>query len=188
MLKASFNLPNGTLVTIEGIPEDVRNLLDYYSNSHLLPESKPPKDKPSTKHPQQDATPNISKGVTPDTLAQVVNLIKSCPEAEAIEEFILDKEKSSEANRVLLPLYIIHEYLDNAFDLTTVEISKITTDLGPNVKVRRQNVLRALARSSASKYVLGDKTREIGTATRYKLNDRGVQYIKSILANEPPKK
>ena len=183
MVKASFNLPNGTLVTIEGIPEDVRNLLDHFSNSHL-PKLKQPKRKTATKRSRQVATPTISNGVTVDTLAQVVNLIKSCPEAEAIEKYILNKAKSKEASRVLLPLYIIHEYLDNAFDLTTVEINKITTDLGPNVKVRRQNVLRALTRSSASNYVLGDKTRKIGTATRYKLNDRGVQYIKSVLANE----
>ncbi len=182
MVKASFTLPNGTLVTIEGEPEDVRNLLDYYNNSQPA-EEKVAKRKPFIKPLQQNTMPTVSKGVTPDTLAHVVNLIKSCPEAEAIEKYILGK--SNEANRVLLPLYIIHEYFENEFDLTTVEISKITTDLGPKVKVRRQNALRALARFSASKYVLGDKTRRVGTATRYKLNDRGVQYIKTILANEP---
>src|SRR5450759_4862330 len=108
MLKASFQLPNGTLVTIEGVPEDIRNLLDHYSSFHPT-ESKLPKPRSSSNNPPQDALPTGSKGVAPDTLSQVVNLIKSCPEAEAIKKYILNKEKSKEADRVMLPLYIVHE-------------------------------------------------------------------------------
>jgi len=186
MIKAAFNLPNGTLVTIEGTQEEVKDLLDHYSGSSLVEQSILDKQKITAKTPKKEAKSNISSEVTTDTLNQIVNCVKSCPEADAIEKYVLNKEISSEANRALLPLYIIHEYLNNAFGITTVEISKITTDLGPKIKISRQNVLRALARSSASKYVLGDKTRKVGTATRYTLNARGVKYIKSILANEKP--
>jgi hypothetical protein len=188
MLKTSFNLPNGTLVTIEGEPEDIKDLLDHYSGFASSESFSSTKQKAAVKSPKKETKPSTSSDITAETLTQIINLIKSCPEAEEIEKYILDKEKSSEANRALLPLYIIHEYLDNKFGITTVEIGKITADLGPKIKISRQNVLRALVRSSASKYVLGDKTRKAGTGTRYTLNDRGVKYIKSILANEKPEK
>jgi hypothetical protein len=187
MLKASFTLPNGTLVTIEGAQDDVKDLLDYYNDSYPINSPRSAKNINFIKPPKPIGELVIPE-TPPDVLTQVVNLIKSCKDAEAIEKYILDKEKSNEANRVLLPLYIVHEYLGNAFGLTTVEISKITTDLGPKVKINRQNALRALARSSASKYVLGDKTRKVGTATKYTLNDRGVEYIKSILQGGKPDK
>jgi len=181
MIKATFSLPNGTVVTIEGLRDDVQNLLDYYSNAHPR-HSIPPKreSKTVTKPPHKAAKPESSADVSPDTLIEIVNLIRSCPEAEAIEKNILEA-KSSEGIRVLLPLYIVHEYLDNSFGLTTVEIGAITTELGDKMKVRRQNVLRAV-KGSASKYVLGDRARKTGTGTRYTLSDRGVQHIKSILA------
>jgi hypothetical protein len=179
MIKATFSLPNGTIVTIEGVQGDVQNLLDYYNNTYPS-ETIPPKRgvkkiiMPTQKTIKPDAT-NIS----PDTLTKIVNLIRSCPEAEAIEKNILEA-KSSEAVRVLLPLYIVHEYIENSFGLTTVEIGEITAELGNKVKVRRQNVLRAV-KYSASKYILGDRARKVGTGTRYTLSERGVQYIKLIL-------
>ena len=179
MIKATFSLPNGTVVTIEGTQGDVQNLLDYYSGTH-------PGDGIQPKHESKrvvKATPKTVKSetseITPDTLIEIVNLIRSCPEAEAIEKNILEA-KSSEAVRVLLPLYIVHEYFGNSFGLTTVEIGDITAELGSKVKVRRQNVLRAV-KFSGSKYVLGDRARKVGTGTRYTLSERGAQYIKSIL-------
>jgi hypothetical protein len=169
------------LVTVEGLRKDVQNLLDYYSNTHP---SNPisPKDqrKIVTKPAHKAAEFESSADISPDTLIKIVNLIRSCPEADVIEKNILEA-KSSEAVRVLLPLYIVHEYLENSFGLTTVEIGAITAELGNKVKVRRQNVLRAV-KYSASKYVLGDRARKVGTGTRYTLSERGVQHIKSILA------
>jgi hypothetical protein len=181
MIKATFSLPNGTFVTIEGLREDVQNLLDYYSNAHPN-DSIPPKheSKIVTKAVRKAAKLESSGEISPDTQIKIVNLIRSCQEAEAIEKNILEA-KSSEAVRVLLPLYIVHEYLENPFGLTTVEIGAITVELGSKVKVRRQNVLRAV-KYSASKYVLSDRARKVGTGTRYTLSERGVQYIKSILA------
>jgi len=181
MIKTTFSLPNGTLVTVEGLQEDVQNLLDYYSNAHPS-HLNPPKheNKTGNKPAHKAAKPESSADISPDTQIKIINLIRSCKEAEAIEKNILEA-KSSEAVRVLLPLYVVHEYLENSFGLTTVEIGAITAELGNKVNVRRQNVLRAL-KSSASKYVLGDRARKAGIGTRYTLSDRGVQYIKSILA------
>ena len=183
MIKATFSLSNGTLVTVEGLRADVQDLLDYYSNAHPS-HSIPPKQesKMVTKSVHKATKSESSADISPDTQTKIVNLIRSCPEAEIIEKNILEA-KSSEAVRVLLPLYIIHEYLENSFGLTTVEIGAITAELGSKVKVQRQNVLRAV-KYSASKYVLGDRARKVGTGTRYTLSERGVQYIRAILAGK----
>lgn len=184
MLKASFTLPNGTIVAVEGSPDEVKGLLDYYSSGATIHPRKAPL--PKTPKSENRKAPPPAAEATPDKLAQIVNLIKTCPEADSIEQNILSK--SNEANRAILPLYIIHQHLDNAFGLTTIEISKVTAELGPKVRIKRQNVLRALARSSASKYVLSDTTSKVGTASRYTLNDRGVKHIKLVLAGEPKQK
>jgi hypothetical protein len=176
MPKASFTLPNGTTVTIEGTPRDVQNLLAFYGGN---PEKKERSNQKPRGHTGRKK-PAAEKKISPAKIAQIVNQIKSCPEAEAIEKNIL--AKTHEANRVLLPIYIVHEYMDNAFGLTTIDISKVTAELGARVRVSRQAALRALVRSPASRFVLTDKARQRGTATRYTLDERGVQYMKAVIA------
>jgi hypothetical protein len=109
-------------------------------------------------------------------LVDIVNLVKTCEEAEAIEKQILDT--NSEVNRALLPLYINHKYLNDNFSLKTTQIAKITKDLG--IPVTRQNALRALKYKGA-KYVMSDDVRKPGQATFYRLNRRGIQYMRSII-------
>jgi hypothetical protein len=177
----SLELPRGTSITFEGTPEEVENLLDNTQHSGDSSQSSIPKPSKNGRIPsseKQELSSNSSQ-VMPDIL-QIVNIAKSCPEAEAIEKKILEN-KPSETDRVLLPLYIVHEYLDNAYGLTTVEIEAITTELGSSAKINRQNSLRALTKKQAAKYVTADKLRKPGTGTRYALNDRGVDYMKAIL-------
>jgi hypothetical protein len=119
------------------------------------------------------SNPIVQKDTSKDiNLIQIANTIKTCEQAEAIDDYILDKP--NEANRVLLPLFIVYEYFDNAFGLTTSEISKVTIELG--VKVSRQNCLRAL-KFTAKSYVLKD-----GNPPRYTLNRRGLAFIRSVLS------
>ena len=179
MTKASFTLPNGTVVTLDGTPAEVRRLLEFYGG-------KPEQEKAAGRTRTAKAghkKPSAEKKISPSRIAHIVNQIRSCPEAEAIEANIL--EKTHEANRVLLPLYVIHEYLGNAFGITTIEISRVTAELGARVRVSRQAALRALVRSPASRYVLEDKARRRGIATRYTLDERGVQYMKSVISGMP---
>lgn len=178
MPKASFTLPNGTVVSIDGTPAEVRRLLEFYGG-------KPEKGKRAGQtHTAKSGhkKPSAEKKISPSRIAHIVNQIKSCPEAEDIEKNIL--EKTHEANRVLLPLYVIHEYMGNAFGITTIEISRVTAELGARVRVSRQAALRALVRSPASRYVLTDKARRRGIATRYTLDERGVQYMKNVIAGK----
>ena len=178
MAKASIRLPNGTSVLIEGTTDEVRQLLEFYGQVGGAP--KKSKGKPSvrkaTRSREAIGESKSSSETDQPNLAEIINLVKNCDEAEAIETQILDR--TSQVNRILLPLYIVHQYQDNAFDLSSGNINKITTDLG--IPIQTPNVSLTLS-GSASRYVMGDKVRKRGRATRYKLSRRGVNYFKSVL-------
>ncbi len=176
MAKASITLPNGSNVEIEGTIEEVRELLEFYG-ARAGTGSGAAKKRASTKRTKGAKAPSAkSDGFD---ITDVVNLIKSCDDAERIETQILDK--SSALNRVLLPLYMIHEHLENAHTLSSGDIAAITTQL--SVPVTQPNASRALA-GNASKYVIGNTSRRSGTAVGYKLNRRGVQHLQSVIAGE----
>jgi hypothetical protein len=172
MAKANIKLPNGTIVNIEGDPEEIHRILSLYSEGkpretvQVKNESKKGKSKKSGPLPKKGSV----------GLSQVVNQIKSCDESENIENNILDQ--TSVVNRTLLPLYIVHEYFDNSIGLTTGEISKITGDLG--VPVSTANVAHTFSDTS-SRYVLGDKVRKKGVTVRYKISRKGLNYLKSVI-------
>jgi len=172
MAKASLTLPDGTAVQIEGTPEEVHKILKFYGGeSKQTP--KPSSAKPKKAPAKKDKT---KRGETSLDYAKIVNIVKDCDEAEQIEVQILDR--TSQVNRTLLPLYIVHEYIGNAYGLTSGEISKITTDLG--VRVSQPHASTTLS-GTASSYVMGDKVKKKGQPVRYKLSRRGVKYIKAIL-------
>lgn len=176
MAKATLTLSDGTSVVIEGTPEEVHRLLSLYggdSHQTTAVTRRPKRQKTSRK---KAPAAKAEVGDQPD-LTVIVNLIKTCDEAESIEEQILDR--ASQVDRILLPLYVVHEYLDNKFGLTSGEVNKITTDLG--IPVSQPNASRALS-GTASRYVVGDSVRKKGRPVRYKLHRRGVQYLKSVIA------
>lgn len=179
MAKASLKLSNGTVVTLEGTPEEVKHLLELYggegeSDSKAAPERrKVRKPQPRARRAERDDASGDGK---PD-LNEIVTLTKDCDEAEAIETQILDRP--AQVNRTLLPLYIVHEHLDNAFGLTSGDVKKVTTDLG--IPISQPNASRTLS-GTASKYVIGDKVKIKGQPVRYKLSRRGIQYMKEVLA------
>jgi len=177
MPKAVVKLPNGTVVEIEGSPEEVQRLLAFYGlPTPLAKKTKATKSSTGAAAPVAEGSKDAP---TPQDLATLINLVRTSDEAEAIETNILDR--TSEVNRVLLPLYVAHKHMNDAFGLTTVEIAAITTDLG--IRVFRQNVLRALTGSGA-RYVVGDRVRKPGQATRYKFNRRGLKYMNQVLEGE----
>lgn len=172
MAKASIQMPNGTVVQIEGTPEEVKKLLEFYGGD--LPSKK------TKKSPVRSKKTEVSSMENRDTkqvdLSEIINLVKNCEDSEAIETKILDK--TSQVNRILLPMYIVYENLDNAFGLTSVEISRITKDLG--IPIQQPNVSKTLS-GTASKYVVGDRIRKKGHAVRYKLSRRGVKYLSGLI-------
>lgn len=186
MAKASLTLPNGTIVQIEGTSEEVHTLLAHYG-SGASPGLTSPSGKriPSTGRKRRNEKsrsnssqpPGGAEGGSPPNLAEIVNFTKTCDEAENIETKILDR--TSQVDRTLLPLYIVHEHLKNQLGLSSGDISKITTDLG--VPISTANASTTLS-GTAAKYVVGDTVRKKGQAVRYKLSRRGVQYMKAVIA------
>jgi hypothetical protein len=173
MAKASLTLANGTVVHLEGTPEEVRNLLELYGGKQSVqPPKKKRRNQGSADRKKLDDHPNSSVDV-----AQIVNLTKDCDEADQIETRILDR--SSQVDRTLLPLYIVHEYLQNAFGLTSGEVNKVTTDLG--IPISQPNASKTLS-GTASRYVMGDRVKQKGQPVRYKLSRRGLQYMKAVLS------
>ncbi|HSA59162.1 MAG TPA: hypothetical protein VLJ37_05700, partial [bacterium] len=127
MVKASLKLPNGTLVQIEGTDQEVRDLLQFYGGEAVHRRAAAIK---TTTRPNAVKITKLAdepRSITPN-LSEIVNLAKNCDGAENIESQILDR--ASQVDRTLLPLYIVHEHLGNAFGLSSGEINKITTELG----------------------------------------------------------
>jgi hypothetical protein len=178
MAKASIKLANGTSVQVEGSPDEVAKILALYGGAPATSPAKTPSvthKQPRTSKIKRTAATSSEATPEPD-LATIINFVKTCDEAEAIEEKILDKV--GQVNRILLPLYIVHEYLSNARGLTSGEISQITTDLG--IPIAGPNASTTLS-GTASRYVVGDTVRKRGHPVRYKLTRRGLQYLKSVL-------
>lgn len=178
MAKASLKLSSGAVVTLEGTPEEVKHLLELYgggekptksaTRSRGSKRSKARKTRAKSREEKSDGKPDLN---------EIITLAKDCDEAEAIETQILDR--AAQVDRTLLALYIVHEYLDNAFGLTSGEVNKITTNLG--IPISQPNASRTLS-GTASKYVIGDKVKVRGQPVRYKLSRRGVKYLKQVLA------
>lgn len=178
MAKASLTLPNGIVIEIEGSTGEVRELLEFYGGAGKGSSTSRRKSSAKTAGRKGTTTKSEDDSDMLD-LAEIVNEVKSCDEAEDIETKILDK--SSQVDRTLLPLYIVHEYFENAHGLTSGDINKITTQL--SVPVSTPNASSTLS-GTASKYVIGDTVRKKGGTVRYKLNRRGLKYLKSVISGD----
>jgi hypothetical protein len=178
MAKASLRLPNGTNVTIEGTPEEIKGLLTYYGGQQSQGETSENKTVSHSKKTKPTHSSSQQTQHEPDITA-IVNMIKNCEESESIEKHILDR--ISTVDRTLLPLFIVHKHLANAYGLTSGDINRVTTELG--IPIAAPNIANTLA-GSASRYVVGDKLRIKGHAVRYKLSRRGFQYLQSVITGD----
>ncbi len=182
MAKATLTLANGTVVQLDGTPEEVHRLLELYSGQSTSASAAAPaprkQRRPKTRARAVKTASAKAEGAAPG-LTEIVNLVKNSDEADLIERNILDR--ASQVDRVLLPLYIVHEHLGNQFGLTSGEVAKVTTELG--VRMTQPNASRTLS-DAASRYVMGDKVRRKGQPVRYRLSRRGLQYMKSVLSSD----
>ncbi len=176
MTKASLTLASGTVVTIEGTAPEVQELLSLVDSAANKPAKSSAHKAPALRPSGKPTSPAGDETGDEVDLMAIVNHVKSCDEAENIETRILDK--TDQLARVLLPMYIVFEYLNNAHGLTSGQISKVTFQLG--VPVKLPNVSKTLS-GSASKYIIGDVVRKAGQAVRYKLSRRGHAYMREII-------
>lgn len=170
MTKATLKLKSGAVVIIEGTPGDVHQLLAMH----------------------EAAVPNIARhdtGGAPaaaartprdrDPVSDIVNVIRSCEDAEQIEANILDR--SSAVNRCLLPLYILAEEAHTQPGLSTGQISAVTKEL--RVFISQANVAHTIA-GPAARFVMASSTRKRGVPTEYRINRRGVQHLKEVIKGQ----
>jgi hypothetical protein len=181
MAKAAVTLTNGTEVTIEGTPEEVRQLLEFYGTGSRLgaPAKQRKAARSSRTKSQLKPAKSSEEAESAVDVSEIVNIVKDCDEADAIERHILDR--TSQVDRTLLPLYVVHEHLDNAHPLSSGTIAKVLADLG--VPLAGPNVSRTLS-GIASRYVMGDTVRKKGKVTKYKLSRRGVQYMQRVVSGK----
>lgn len=182
MATASIRLPDGTTVEVSGSSEEIARILELYGGSSSNPignsqaTKKKTKGKSKAKPKTKDGAPSSNSDKLGPDLVKIIETIRNCDEAEAIETEVLDK--SGQVNRILLPLYVMHEYFENEAGFTSGDVSRVTTDLG--VPVSTANASKTLS-GTASRYVIGDTVRRKGQPVRYKLGRRGVQYFKEVL-------
>jgi hypothetical protein len=164
MAKSTIKLLNGTIITVEGSTEEIKKILSVYSSpsveSQRIHEEEKVKD-----------DVDIEEG---DIIVGITNSIKEHNKAESIEKNILDR--SSQVNRILLPLYINQEIYRDKSQLSSGEIARILNELGTPINIA--NISNVLA---SSKYVVGNKTRKKGQLTKYKISLRGFKYLDSII-------
>ncbi len=176
MPKASLTLTNGTIVTIEGTAHEVHEMLSLYGSANPKQTNNHANKPPSASASQKLTVPPQEEAAVEIDLMAIVNYVKSCDESENIEKRILDQ--TDQLPRVLLPMYVVYEHMNNAHGLTSGQISKVTVQLG--VPVKLSNVSKTLS-GSASKYIIGDTVRKHGQAVKYKLSRRGHAYLKEII-------
>jgi len=180
MPKVDFKLPNGTTIQIDGSVEDAAKLLALFNGGNNAVPTDVHKKAGKKKKANRKTSKKTAVQKDDDErfdASEIVNLIKDSDEAEEIEKTILDR--SGQVNRTLLPLYILHENEMGDRGLSSLEIAKVTKELG--VPISQPNVSRTLA-GTASKYVMADRSRAKGQRTGYQISRRGVQYMKSVIS------
>lgn len=170
MAKSIIKLPDGTLITIDGSPEEIKNIVSIYS----LDGKKEVSPKMEKKKEVIPETLEL-EGINEDVVLQITNYIKQCEDGDAIESKILNR--TSQVDRVLLPLHIASK-LKNKPLLTSGDIHGVLKELG--IKIAVPNIANTL-KGTARKYVIGDKRTKRGQAVGYQISRPGDQYILKVI-------
>lgn len=166
MAKSTITLPDGTIITIDGSPEEIKKILSIYQPEKIK----------TLKGKENNRSIKGKKESEHDSVLEIINYIKNCEEADAIEQKILDR--ASQVDRVLLPLYIADK-LENEPSLSSGDIHSVLRELG--IKIALPNISNTL-RGTASKYIMGDRQLKKGTGVvKYQISRPGRQYITKIL-------
>ncbi len=178
MVKSTIKLADGTVVTVEGSPEELKKVLAIYHDrdSGIQTEKHTEKGTAKSKKSRKIAKAELSDGNKKDYIVALINAIKNSNDVDEIESKILDK--ASQVDKVLLPLFIVSREFDNKFSLTSGDIYKVLKELG--ISMALPNVSRTL-KKRAVKYVIADKVTKKGESTPYKISRKGEQYISGIL-------
>lgn len=171
MAKSKIIRPDGTLIEVNGSPEEIKKILELYAGHEgqkPTGESGKCKDKGGKKQTQMEEEEDI--------VMKIVQEIRDSDQSEKIEANILDQ--SSQVNRALLPLYVVKKYIGESVKLTSGDIYNVLNQLG--IKMALPNVSRTLSKT-ASKYVIPDTRRRRGGKNSYILSHKGEKYFATLL-------
>jgi hypothetical protein len=169
MPKASIELPNGTKIEIDGTIEEIQRITDQYRSPA------PAAAAPGLRQAAAPAAALDDADTEPD-IARIVALIREIDEAEIIERQVLNSRDV--LNRVLLPLYIVHNHVNQAMGLTSGDIEKVTDQLSVKVNISSASTMLS---GRAKAFVTGDAVRKKGGTVRYRINRRGIQHFNGVL-------
>ena len=171
----TIKLPNGTVITVDGSVEETARVMAIVSGGTAAKEES--RTSVPRSAPETNGASGNAKEESQIDLVDVIRFAKTCAESNVIASKILDQR--SVLNRVLLPLYLIHEYKENSHGLTSSQISLVVKELGVPIDVR--NVSTCLS-GPVRPYIIGDRVRVKGQSVEYKLVRRGVDYMKQVLS------
>lgn len=172
MAKSNITLPDGTTIKIEGSTTEISKILSVYKNNAETISLK--KDqKTSTITSKRDK----AEAKEADKIIEIVSAIKNSDYIEEIEMNILDK--SSQVDRVLLPLYIVMHDFDNNISLSSTDIYKILKELG--VHMALPNISRTLKKTGL-KYIIPEKSTKKHESTSFNISLSGRKYIENLLS------
>lgn len=170
MAKTTIKLPDGTHITVEGSTEEVVKILNLYKGESSSVSTE--KVKTKTTQSRKDA-----KKKTVDVLS-LVNAAKNSEDFDQMEKMVLDK--SSQVDRVLLPLLVAEREFSGDCALTSGDIYEFLKQFGINMAL--PNVSKTLGKP-AQKYVMADKARKKGGDVRYVISRPGKKYLEQILSS-----
>jgi hypothetical protein len=170
MTSATLTLPSGTVVEIKGTVEEIHRILELHNSGEQ------PRVPRRARRSPREISPTAIEGGAVVSIHEIINHVRSCDEAERLEKCVLDG--NSQVARALLPLYIVHKYMDDAFALAAAEIAEICKQLG--VPMVPENVSKTL-RGGAARFVMLEPA---GPPKKFRINRRGLQHMAEILSGE----
>jgi hypothetical protein len=174
-MKASFTLPNGTKVEMDGTPDDVQRVLATFSPSNVGERAAAP---PSLGLPKtKSETGSDSESAEAITEMAIVNRLKEDEALAWLHEVVDSRDMT---RRVLLPHYVASEVDSRAEGVTSGFISRVYTELG--VRIAQANISTELS-GKAKKFVLADVVRRKGAPVRYKISRAGRSYLEQNRRN-----
>lgn len=170
-MKASFALPNGTRVEIDGTPDDVQRVLSSFTQTEATSGGSTSHRAVKKQQVQQQGSATPMESAEALTEMAVVNRIKDDESLKWLHQIIDSRDMT---RRVLMPLYVAAEIDARAEGLTSGFISRVYAELG--VRLDQANASTALS-GKAKRFVLADVQRRKGSPVRYKISRAGRAYL-----------
>ncbi|MGF1507678.1 MAG: hypothetical protein ACFB51_21500 [Anaerolineae bacterium] len=186
-LRATLRRPNETWIAVEGEQSDIGELLAYFAEHPPPQQTAPLAPRPVTalalpspllsmlaQMPPPEKPAMTTTAADEIDIAWIAEKIQTCAEAPVIQTNILGG--TSQADKVMMVLYVLNTYASPSATLTAREISEVLEAV--ESPMAQPNVNK-MFRTHAQEYVKKDDS---GRAARFRLNRRGMKLMAKRLA------